>query len=117
MKPLTRLFSTTLVVSFIHSFCCFLPFITLAFGLASLPFYLGFLTILQPYLIVLQAIVLVYGFYKVYFERPNSGNKKEKIALWVILFLTALMIAFPYYRHAQAQSKPQFGMKIIRNIK
>ncbi len=105
------------MVSFIHSFCCFLPFLTVAFGLASLPFYLGFLTTLQPYLIGLQAIVLVYGFYKVYFEHPSTARKKEKTALWLILLFTMLMIAFPYYKHAQAQRQPQFGMKIIRNIK
>ncbi len=121
MKSLTRLFSTAFIVAFIHSLCCLLPFLTLAFGLVNLP-YIAFLTSFQPYLFGLQFLLLLYGFYQIYYSRKHanctkSRRRKEKAALWLTVSITILIALFPYYKHAEAQKRPQFGMKIIKNIK
>lgn len=121
MKSLTRLFSTAFLVALIHSLCCILPILTLAFGLVNLP-YLVFLTSFQPYLFGLQFLLLLYGFYEIYYSRKHasctkSTRRKEKVALWLTVSITVLIALFPYYKHAEAAKKPQFGMKIIKNIK
>jgi len=121
MKSLTRLFSTAFIVALIHSLCCLLPILTLVFGFANLP-YMLFMTSFQPYLFGLQFLLLSYGFYEIYYSRRHahcttSVRKREKVALWLTVTITILIALFPYYKHAEAAKKPQFGMKIIKNIK
>lgn len=116
MKKLTILFSTTLIFSLTHIFCCILPYLTWGLGLMGLPLYMSFLLPLQPYLIVLQAIVMIYIIHRIRLRYKHHQRKtKIGIGIWLVLYI--LLLIFPYFQHAQAEKKNHFGKKIIQNIR
>ncbi|RME01459.1 MAG: mercuric transport protein [Calditrichaeota bacterium] len=92
--------------AFLASACCILPLVLSVLGLGGLAF-AAKLEPYRPYFIGITVIFLGAGFYYTY--RPEqqecapgeacavpSNKRVQKIALWTVAILTALLVAFPY---------------------
>lgn len=116
MKKITLLFSTTLFFSLTHVLCCILPYLTWGLGLIGLPIYMSFLLPIQPYLIVLQVIIMIYIIHQIRL-RYKHHQTKTKIGIGVLMIANILLLVFLHFQHVQAEKKNHFGRKIIQNIR
>jgi mercuric ion transport protein len=100
------LFGGAIVGAVAASLCCILPVIAIAFGLGAFGIASVFES-LRPYMLVVVAAALAFGFYRVYFRREQCGEGQacstkpigriNQIVLWVATVAVVAIAAFPHY--------------------
>ncbi|MBI2026673.1 MAG: hypothetical protein HYS98_02540 [Deltaproteobacteria bacterium] len=104
MKKITS--SVAILSSVFASACCLLP--VLLAGVAGIAGVASFFEKFRLPFIIIAALSLGYGFYVAYFQKKkecapgevcstSQGKHKQRIVLWVITVLVALVITFPYW--------------------
>lgn len=96
----------SVIAAFLASACCIVPLIFSVLGLGGVAF-AATLEPYRPYFIGLTVVFLGIGFYYAYrpgkeacgpdgtCEIPRS-RKLQRLALWIVTLLTAILVAFPY---------------------
>ncbi|GBD93515.1 copper chaperone CopZ [bacterium BMS3Abin05] len=105
-----------ILTALLASLCCITPVLAVLGGLGGVATAFSFLNPFRLYFIVFTIIILGYAFYRVYrpvkknaadcdCEGDENGNGKRKSFLnskkflWIVTFVSALLITFPYYSH------------------
>ena len=95
------------VAAIVGSLCCILPIAAVLFGVGGLGFAVLFESVRWVFL-TLTFLFLGLGFYLVYFRKNEEcegegscaapkRKRKQKIALWSVTILAAVLIPLPYY--------------------
>ena len=107
--------------------CCIIPFIAIVSGIAGGATLFSFIEPYRPYLFLISASILGFGFYQEYNPKDMSQlrpccnentEKKSKLnrkILWTVAITSTLLFSFPYYSgifikttNATAMSNPTY---------
>lgn len=101
------------ITAIVASLCCIGPVIVALIGIGSIGAFSVFETY-RPYLIGLTVAILGLAFYLTYRKREvkcedgtckvESAGKWNKVAVWFVTFIAAVVIAFPYLGVAPSSS-------------
>ncbi|MFN8357330.1 MAG: hypothetical protein U0Y10_22930 [Spirosomataceae bacterium] len=90
--------STTVLTTFLHSICCFLPLLTALMGMGGFSTSLGWLMQYQIYFLVLQVVLLGWAFYRNY-RQPHGSLVhvlRERQLLWFVAGISLLAATLPH---------------------